>query len=640
MKRLTMHITLAALACLLIAQGAGAAEPKMGTSLGYDLDMLWSKAQAAFDLSANDAVLLLEREHVTVLPDGGKRTLVHRVVWIGTGVGIRAYADLRIPWDSAVSTLQVLRLRTWRDGRWWPDPEKISPTAVVETLPFAVADADDYTAQRETMLLHDGIELPCILETAYEIDETGEQGRGCDGMFVFRRADPTALIEYSLGVPPDTQVPLFVSDEALAPQKSEENGVQTSVWRMENTPPLGSPHIAEPAIEAPYLLWSTWKDWMVLGRYVSGAFDGAAVIDAALIDSVASRTARIPGDAARAHAAAGLIDEWTRPVDIALPLQGTSPRPAQRTYETAYGDALDRAALAAAVFRAAGLDAQVAFLGYDTRRQDTNVPVLSRFNALRVWVSGNGIRASFDPAGGGLSLGYTVLLGRVIWIPATGAVPDPLELAISINTLELDLTVDPGGAEGWGGKGYLRGVGLLAPYGEMAGTGDEALSYLGRLAGSVLSGAEAKEYSFEQFHPAHASGGFSFDLPAGELDAQGRERLVLGDPAGGIMSMLPGDVRLYEESRTSPVVVPASMIETLTLRVKTGDREVAGSPAPVSIVNEAGRFTIAVTEDDGWLTVTRELTLEPGKLAPQKWPLLRALLLGYGDAAGRTVLLR
>jgi hypothetical protein len=60
----------------------------------------------------------------------------------------------------------------------------------------------------------------------------------------------------------------------------------------------------------------------------------------------------------------------------------------------------------------------------------------------------------------------------------------------------------------------------------------------------------------------------------------------------------------------------------------------------VSIVNEAGRFTIAVTEDDGWLTVTRELALEPGKLAPQKWPLLRALLLGYGDAAGRTVLLR
>ncbi|MDD3643393.1 MAG: DUF3857 domain-containing protein, partial [Candidatus Krumholzibacteria bacterium] len=271
MTRCMLHTLLAAMACLLIAQSAAVAEPAMGTSLGYDLDMLLSKAQAAFDFNAHDAVLLLEREEVTVLPDGGRRTLVHRVVWIGTSVGIRAHADLRIPWDSAASTMRVLRLRTWRGGRWWPGPDTISPTAVVETLPFAVADADDYTAMRETMLLHDGVELPCIMETAYEIEETGGAGRGHDGTFVFRRADPAALLEFSLSSPADMKTHLFAGLGAITQETTEADGTRTDLWRVENAPPLGSPHIDEPAIEAPHLLWSTWKDWGALGRHVTAA---------------------------------------------------------------------------------------------------------------------------------------------------------------------------------------------------------------------------------------------------------------------------------------------------------------------------------------------------------------------------------
>lgn len=640
MKRSKMNTVMAAAICLLIAQGVAAAGPAMGISHGYDLDLLRSKAQAAFDLPTHDAVLLLEREQVAVLPDGGRRTLVHRVVWIGTAVGIRSHADLRIPWDSAVSTMRVLTLRTWRDGRWWPEPDTVSPTAVVETLPYAVADADDYTMQRETMLLHDGVELPCIMETAYEIVETGETGRGWDGRYVFRRADPAAQIEFTLSVPAGRPAPLFASDDLPAPQTTEEGGMKTLTWRVENVPRLGSPHVAEPAVEAPYLAWSTWKDWNVLGRHVAAVFDEAAAIGAALADSVLARTARLPGDAAKARSIAGLVGEWTRDVDIAFRLQGTSPRPARRTYETAYGHALDRAALAVAMFRAAGLDAQVAYIGWDTGRQDLTVPVLSRFDRLRVRVAGDGLSASWDPVGGTLSMGYRDMAGRVLWLPSSGGMPHRLEQTSSVNTLDLVLTLEPGDDGRWTGEGYLRGTGLLAPYGEMAGTGGEARSHLEQLAASILPGAETADFSFEQFNTGQVAAGFSFALHAGERDAQGCERIVLGDPAEGIMTMLPADVHLYHESRTSPVVVPASMIETVTLRVRTGGREVAGAPVPVGIENEAGRLTIAIEEKDGWLSVTRELAIEAGTLSPKKWPLLRELLLGHTGSAGRTVVLR
>ena len=193
----TLKTILLTIAVMSVAAPSIAAE--MGVSGGHDLDQLWARAQADRDLSGEDAVLLLESHQVTMDADGALATRVHRVVWIGSSVGIRSYADLRVPWNTATSQLDVEILRTWRDGHWWPDAETISETAVVHTLPYAVNRADDYTTMRETMLLHDGVELPCIMETAYTITETGLPG--ADGVFVMPRRDFSALTELQVTVP-------------------------------------------------------------------------------------------------------------------------------------------------------------------------------------------------------------------------------------------------------------------------------------------------------------------------------------------------------------------------------------------------------------------------------------------------------
>jgi hypothetical protein len=164
---------------ILVALAVPLYAETMGVSGGHDLDRLWAEAQAHYDLEAVDAVLLLESLHVTVAASGDRTTRIHRVVWIGSEVGVDDYADLRVPYNSGNSTLKVTALQTWRDGRWWPAKPAISPTAVVETLPFAMARADDYTSMRETMLLHDGVEIPCIMETAYEIAQKGTVATAC-----------------------------------------------------------------------------------------------------------------------------------------------------------------------------------------------------------------------------------------------------------------------------------------------------------------------------------------------------------------------------------------------------------------------------------------------------------------------------
>jgi len=249
---------------------------EMGISGGHDLDQLWTLAQADRDLTAEDALLLLESHQVTLGADGTLATRVHRVVWIGSSVGIRAYADLRVPWNTATSQLDVEILRTWRDGRWWPGPETISETAVVRTLPYAVNRADDYTIMRETMLLHDGVELPCIMETAYTITETGLPG--ADGLFVMPRRDFSALTELQVTVPVATELHHEMLNGVPEPVVEESGGTVTTTWRMKNVSPLLTPLTDAPAAYEPAVVWSTWPEWTALRDHWRMAFDEAAVL--------------------------------------------------------------------------------------------------------------------------------------------------------------------------------------------------------------------------------------------------------------------------------------------------------------------------------------------------------------------------
>ena len=83
-----------------------------------------SKSLRCFRLQ--DAALLLESRDIAINDAGQVTTTVHRVAWIGTAAGLRAHADLRVPWNSATCTFEVAKLRTWREGRWWPDAERIN----------------------------------------------------------------------------------------------------------------------------------------------------------------------------------------------------------------------------------------------------------------------------------------------------------------------------------------------------------------------------------------------------------------------------------------------------------------------------------------------------------------------------------
>ena len=124
----------AALAAVLAAAGGVAAEPLSRVG-NHDIGALLERAGAAFDLEAEDAVALLDSRTELWTEDGCRVVTRHTIHLIRTDHGLDAWADLRVPWDSAHQELQVETLSTWRlSDRSWTES---GPTAVVDTLPVS-----------------------------------------------------------------------------------------------------------------------------------------------------------------------------------------------------------------------------------------------------------------------------------------------------------------------------------------------------------------------------------------------------------------------------------------------------------------------------------------------------------------------
>ncbi len=643
MNRLNGFGQAIALAALVLLVVPALAAP---TSAVGDMDIgaLMERAGETLDLGSTDVVLLFDGRTVQVALDGSVRTSFHQIVWISTELGIDEYADLRVPWNTTNAALEVTALRTWMDGQWWPHESDLSPTAMVETVPRAVASADDYTTMRETMLLHDGVELPCIMETVYTITRRFPGGVGADGLWVFHRDDPAIRVSYEVLVPADVPLSFAVGNGAPDPVVTRDGDGARYAWEMRDQPRLGVPHVGDATAHAPYACWSTWRDWSALGAALTTSIDVAGELSDALRDTVLALTEHETYLPARVEAVAGLVTGSTRYIGYDASHWAFEPRPAARTYDSAYGHTLDRAALATALLReVAGVSSVVpVFRSVPVVAMDLDVPGLARFGPMELLVSGEGVRGIFDPAVGTFAEGLPdEFSARTVW-DVTENAPKIWTLgngAIdSVFDCSVTLEQDDGGA--WTGVGRVSGAEALSFYRSIVGVGSETERFCDRLASDVVGGAEVTGSNVAVLESGRSVAGFTFDWDPGDADEQERNVLTFGSPGAGLESRLPSSVHLYESDRTSPVLLVAPLRETLSLRVKLPEDDVALAPAEVDVENGVGRFSQVVERDGDWLVVTRSLQINQTTIHPEWWPDLRALLLAGESAQASTVLFR
>lgn len=602
----------------------------MGRSGDLDLDELWTAAQQGVDLTKQDAVLLLEEQRVNLVGDGSVAVTTHRVVWIGTGTGLRAYADLRVPWNEATAKLEVTKLRTWRGGRWWPDVQNISETAVVHTLPYAVDHAADYTTMRETMLLHDGVELPCIMETEYTITERGLPG--ADDVFVLAQRDRAQLVRLAVETPAARPFSHRELNGAPAPVSGEANGRRTLTWTLQAAPALRTPVTPEPAATEPAVAWSTWASDGALGQAWIGPFREAAVAPRAVRDSLRAGLAAATDDQSRLQVGAKWLADRMRVVHQDDRFWTFRPRPAERTWETGYGHVLDIAALWTALLQDQGWRVTPVLADTPGAPAAPDLPHLAGRGKLLLHVGGATAWVC-DPSDFSVHT-PAILDGRpLLWL---GNEPKAEIRQATANDLVIELNLAAGDTT-WSGGGSARGRGRLS-FTEPATTSTKGLAdHAGALGGSLLAGAKVTAATSPAMGSDLSAVRFDLGAPLGKADADGRRKVVIGRPKGGLLDRLPGDCRLDDDARVTPVAGIDGFEQVVTVRLQFPRDAVVVRPADRAVANAAGTFLLATAEQDGVVTVRRELKLAPGAGAAANWPALRALLLEEADAANATL---
>lgn len=604
----------------------------------FDIAALKATAQQRFDCAGQDAVILAEGQQMLWLPDGRLSTIIHRIVWINSRLAIGLYADNRVPYDHERCTFTPLALRTWRDKQWWPT----DTTGFVETLPFAVNKAYDYAHMREMMLLHNGISDQCIVEMAYRIEDKAPFRGGADGFWLFAREEPAVESWFELGVPAGTKPTISIANGAPAAEQTSDpkSGLDVYRWNMSAVTAAPRPHIPDPARTLPHIIWSTWPDWRERGARLHSAFDAAAQLDpplSAAVDSL-KRAARTATELA--GMITGFINDKVASVHYPESFWRTALRSAGKTFATAYGHSLDRAILAAALFRGAGFDARPAYIGQGVGPMENDVPSLARFGEMKLHLTGNGIEAFYDPWEGTISFGNKMVRNRVVWSPGddrpaevSGGTDDRGEIAVRV---ELSFEAEK---NKFTGAGYLSTAGGLCVFDRMSGVDGKAKTYLNALVSGLLKGTGVTEYTPDRFEPAAAAATFTVELAKPEPNDQGDVPLVLGNPVGGIIDNLPSGIEMVVPKRWSSVYLPFPMTQRIELRLNLRSWKAAFVPVNQTIENVVGRFAVTSEIKDSQLIVIRVLQLTKTVIGPEEWPLLRQLLLAENHEKNRTILL-
>lgn len=639
MKRLTW-IFAPGLMVLLLASAVYSMP--MTYSGRLDIGEMMAIADSTFDLAQEDAVVLLEGRRETVLPDGRRSLLIHQIVYITTDYGIETYADLRIPYDEQRQTLEVQSLRTWRiSDQRWIDHRK---TAIVPTTPTALAESPAYSNIRETMLLHDGVELPCILETAYVIEDREPYRLGVEGQYIFTHEEPTIWSWLVLEFPSTVQPNIVSSGGAPEGERSRDaaTGLERWSFRMGPLDPRPDPELADPASYLPHVSWTTWDGWQRYSDHLEKRFRDAMVLDGDLKSMLHAGVDELTSPLEKARWVETFVNESVRYVNYDDSYFWEAPGQANATYQHAYGCGLDRAVLTAALAEEAGLMVWPIFRGKGFVHVDEGVATLARLEPVSLWISGEDVEAFYNPRAGKLETGLSPVLGKTVWFLGRGNAPEMrgvTEDELSRYEITLSLTWNDGQSQ-YAGDGHFTGYWALNPHNKMSVEGDKGRDQLEKVASSVVEGAQVGGYSSTTYDEFTIATGFEVTAPLAKKDNLGRIRVVLGDPADGLWSWMPSDVHLYSSERGSPVQLQSSAQQTVEVQFNDSERQLVRLPEPVKLENKAGRFELAVEQEEGSVTVRRTLRLSKRTYDASEWPQLRELLVADKDEANRVILFK
>ncbi|MBM4378556.1 MAG: DUF3857 domain-containing protein, partial [Deltaproteobacteria bacterium] len=600
---------------------------------------------AAF--SGEDAVQLVEYQHVRVQPSGMASVFRQAAFQVFTPRGADALREFAISWSPGRQELRVLRARVRK-----PDG------ALVESFGESERNLNEpwtgmYYDARARVLAFPGLAPGDVLEVQYRLDDTA-----ADNLL----SDYWGEVDYVQGMAPrvrylfEVEMPrgraLHWNDGAVrglaARQEPLPDGGTRYAFSASHVPRLlQEPGMPGPAESASPLHLSTYSDWDAVGRYYWSLVREQLLPTDELRRTVEEALSGVDRADARAvvQALYGFVVTQTRYVALEFGIHGYKPYRVDRVLSRRFGDCKDKASLLHALLKVAGVDSRLVLLRMRHLGDIGNGPAsLAAFNHAILYVPSLDLYLDGTAEFHGLQeLPSADRLANVLVVEPEGGsryrVVPAAPAEDNATALQVEATLRPDGSAQL--KGQTRVVGQEAPpfrRGYQAQATQRPQFEQAWAASFPGARVEALQLTGLQDLGGSVGADFTLAVPrfAEVLGEGGLRFFPLGTGRAFVQAFAPLAERTHDLLLSDPFLNKLSF----TVRLPPGYR-VEGLPAPFRDEGPFGRASLTFTPDeDGALGVAAELALTASRVRTADYPAFRAWLQRVDQAFNRRLTAR
>ncbi|MFH1707938.1 MAG: DUF3857 domain-containing protein [Planctomycetota bacterium] len=315
----------------------------------------------AVDLARFNTVDIRGVEVVQVLANGTENRMVHRLQKVLTEAGTGQLATVSVPFKAGAGRVDVKYARVIKaDGTVAPTDD-IRERGVFNT---GSGGATMYSSYRVVNIGFPGLAAGDAIEYLYVLKATEPDlfSDAFSDVSYLAGMAPAGRLEYVVSVPAAMRLRVGAFNGAAEPRiiKDEAAGRWTYRWELNGWGGIVPERSMRPVTELlPYVVVSTMAAWDEVGRWFQYLVKDQFHLNQEMRDLVRTRTAGAATPTARAEALFRYVIDEIRYVGIELGRGSYKPHRAESTFATRYGDCKDTAVLMAALFREAGIPAEV-----------------------------------------------------------------------------------------------------------------------------------------------------------------------------------------------------------------------------------------------------------------------------------------
>ncbi len=399
-----------------------------------------------------DAVIALERDDITLQPDGTVVTKHHSIVkLLDPQRGKDKYADLHIPFDSKRETLTIERARTVNDDG---KEHAVGVDEIADIVPARIADATIYADVRERVVTFPAVDTGSVMELVYTRTTKATPDAALGGEELLAAWNPVIERTVTITAPASVEPKLAVEGQTLIPVETAKVGAHTFTFSVHDLPDrhpeMGS--LPEAAV-LPRLVYGFQPSWQKVLEGVAARFLDKAV-PAQMPAAIKAESDRIVAGAAsdsdKATRLYAFVAHDIRSIDLPLGWAGYEPHAPEVVLQNRYGDDRDKVGLFIALAASQGLKGRPVLVRTGKVPVIASVPTVAQFDRMIAKLDLDGKEVWLDPSDENGQYGVAFAGQDNLVLPLDKAGRElggrpPLDPSTSISTTKATFKLSPSG---------------------------------------------------------------------------------------------------------------------------------------------------------------------------------------------------